>query len=157
MNLNKKEFLPLLCVFFLFINMPFFKHSLAWKCWLFMSAVRKKLHLKTGGRNLDPSRCADAGGVGRAACQLIWERLREAGTTQMERTSSIKPLTADKSFCSVQSLCCSGLISPLVNRRTWNSAAILKPFTVTSCFVIHLQWYKTERSWNQRMFAIYPW
>lgn len=51
---------------------------------------------------------------------------KEAGTTQMEQTSSVEPPTADKSSLL-------GADFLLVHRPTWNSAATLKPFTVTSC------------------------
>lgn len=61
------------------------------------------------------SLCRCGGRVGRAACQPIWER-----------TSSVEPPTADKSSLL-------GADFLLVHRPTWNSAATLKPFTVTSC------------------------
>lgn len=97
-----------------------FSPSLAWNHWLLspwclnhlVLQQKIKLHIKTHGRNLGFLPLL-------AIVQMCkWGGLsahlgtfKGAGTMQMERTSSIKPLTADKSFCSVQSLCCSGLIS----------------------------------------------
>lgn len=46
---------------------------------------------------------------------------KEAGTTQMERTFSIRPQTADKSLCSVQSFLCSKLNhEPGALQAHWN-------------------------------------
>lgn len=51
------------------------------------------------------------GGVGRAACQLIWERLRKRGPRRWSGRPASSLPTVDKSLRSVRSLRCSGLIS----------------------------------------------